>query len=119
MLKNILLVGLGGGIGSMLRYLIGLGCGLLHWASWISTLSVNALGSFLIGIFLSACGSGDWKLLLVVGLCGGFTTYSTFSAQSLDMLRSGNFLGASGYILGMLLLCLLCVWAGSCLGHRL
>ena len=119
MLKNILLVGLGGGLGSMLRYLVTLACQLLHWISWTATLSVNALGSFLIGIFLSACGSSDWKLLLVVGLCGGFTTYSTFSAQSLDMLRNGNILGGSAYVLGMLLLCLLCVWAGSCLGERL
>lgn len=118
MWKNILLVGLGGGAGSILRYLVTLAGQLLHWTSWTATLSVNAMGSFLIGIFLSACRSSDWKLLLVVGLCGGFTTYSTFSAQSLDLLRSGNFFGGSAYILGMLLLCLLCVWAGSSLGSQ-
>lgn len=119
MWKNILLVGLGGGVGSMLRYLVTLGCQLLHWTSWTATLSVNALGSFLIGFFMSACGSGDWKLLLAVGLCGGFTTYSTFSAQSLDMLRGGNIPGGLAYIFGMLVLCLLCAWAGNCLGSRL
>ena len=118
MLKNILLVGLGGAAGSILRYLATLAGNALHCASWVATLSVNAIGSFLIGLCMAACTSGDWKLMLTVGLCGGFTTYSTFSAQSLEMLRSGNYLEGGAYILGTLLLCLVCVWAGIYIGGK-
>ena len=118
MLKNILLVGLGGAAGSILRYLATILGQAVNWSSWVATLSVNAIGSFLIGLLMSTCVSGDWRLMLVVGLCGGFTTYSTFSAQSLEMLRSGNFLGSIAYILGTLLLCLVCVWAGVFVGNK-
>ena len=119
MLKNILIVGLGGAAGSILRYLATLAGNALHCASWIATLSVNGIGSFLIGLFMATCTSGDWKLMLTVGLCGGFTTYSTFSAQSLEMLRSGNYLNAGTYILGTVVLCLLFVWAGMYVGTKL
>ena len=74
MLKNILIVGLGGAAGSIFRYLATLAGNALHCASWIVTLSVNSIGSFLIGFFMAACVNGDWKLMLTVGLCGGFTT---------------------------------------------
>lgn len=119
MFKNILIVGLGGAAGSILRYLATLAGNALHCASWIATLSVNGIGSFLIGLFMAACTSGDWKLMLTVGLCGGFTTYSTFSAQSLEMLRSRNYLNAGAYILGTVVLCLLFVWAGMYVGTKL
>lgn len=119
MFKNILIVGLGGAAGSILRYLATLAGNALHCASWIATLSVNGIGSFLIGLFMAACTSGDWKLMLTVGLCGGFTTYSTFSAQSLEMLRSGNYLNAGAYILGTVVLCLPFVWAGMYVGTKL
>ena len=118
MLKNILLVGLGGATGSVLRYLATLAGNALHCASWMATLSVNAIGSFLIGLFMAACTNGDWKLMLTVGLCGGFTTYSTFSAQTFEMLRSGNYLGSGAYILCTLLLCLVCIWAGIYVGGK-
>ena len=118
MLKNILIVGFGGAAGSILRYLATLAGSALHCASWIATLSVNGIGSFLIGLFMAACTSGDWKLMLTVGLCGGFTTYSTFSAQSFEMLRAGNYLEGGAYILGTLLLCLVCVWAGFLVGGK-
>ena len=118
MFKNILIVGLGGAAGSILRYLATLAGNALHCASWIATLSVNSIGSFLIGLFMAVCTSGDWKLMLTVGLCGGLTTYSTFSAQSLEMLRSGNYLNAGAYILGTVVLCLLFVWAGMYVGTK-
>ena len=118
MLKNILLVGLGGAVGSILRYGATWLGQAAHWSSWAATLSVNAIGSFLIGLFMSTCANGDWKLMLVVGLCGGFTTYSTFSSQSFDMLRGGNYLQAGAYVLGTLLLCLACVWAGLYAGGK-
>ena len=119
MLKDILLIGLGGAVGSILRYLTTIVLNALHCASWTATLSVNGVGSFLIGLFMAACTDGDWKLMLTVGLCGGFTTYSTFSAQSLEMLHSGDYLTAGIYISSTIVLCLLFVWAGMSVGAKL
>ncbi len=119
MLKDILLIGLGGAVGSILRYLATIVLNALHCASWTATLGVNGVGSFLIGLFMAACTDGDWKLMLTVGLCGGFTTYSTFSAQSLEMLHSGDYLTAGIYISSTIVLCLLFVWAGMYVGAKL
>lgn len=112
MLKNILLVGLGGACGSMLRYVATLIIDALQWASWTATLSVNAIGSFLIGLCIASCADSDWKLMLTVGFCGGFTTFSTFSSQTMEMLRLGHAGSAFLYIAGTLILCLLAVWLG-------
>lgn len=119
MLKDILLIGLGGAVGSIFRYLATIVLNALHCASWTATLGVNGVGSFLIGLFMAACTDGDWKLMLTVGLCGGFTTYSTFSAQSLEMLHSGDYLTAGIYISSTIVLCLLFVWAGMSVGAKL
>ena len=119
MIKDILLIGLGGAVGSILRYLATIALNALHYASWTATLGVNCIGSFLIGLFMAVCTDGDWKLMLTVGLCGGFTTYSTFSAQSLEMLHSGDYLTAGIYILSTIVLCLLFVWTGMYVGAKL
>lgn len=118
MLKNIILVGIGGATGSILRYLISLVGTALLLNSWAATACANGIGSFLIGLFMSAC-SGDWKLMLTAGLCGGFTTYSTFSSQSLEMLRAGNYTTAGLYIIGTLCICMLLVWAGLHVGSKI
>lgn len=93
---KILAVFLGGGVGSVLRYAVQM---LLHerivsynfpWA----TFSVNVAGSFLIGLFYAFSArfnlSAELRLLLTAGLCGGFTTFSTFSNDNLEMLRQGH-----------------------------
>jgi len=90
-MKKILLVFLGGGTGSVLRYLVSHGRFSLVQGFPLATLCVNILGSFLIG-FLSAWVArtiltNDLRLLLVVGLCGGFTTFSTFSNEGLQRFR--------------------------------
>lgn len=102
-IKNIAVVGAGSFIGGMARYIVsvlmkGIGKGF-PWA----TLAVNLLGCFLIGLLWgyfsrSASESSKWALFLSVGLCGGFTTFSTFSKESLMMLQAGNFWGFAGYI---------------------
>ncbi|MBO4963699.1 MAG: CrcB family protein, partial [Prevotella sp.] len=80
MLGNILLVAAGGAVGSVCRYLLS----SVHVASfpW-GTLTVNVLGSLLIGLLAGLSGRGilspELKLLLVTGFCGGFTTFSTFA----------------------------------------
>ena len=102
-IKNIAVVGAGSFIGGMARYLVsvlmkGIGKGF-PWA----TLAVNLAGCFLIGLLWgifsrNATEGSKWALFLSVGLCGGFTTFSTFSKESLMMLQAGNFWGFAGYI---------------------
>ena len=105
MIKSLLIVGLGSLCGGTLRYYISTlmksACG--QGFPW-GTLSVNLVGCLLIGLLLgifSRCGvqSNSWSLLLTVGLCGGFTTFSTFANESLQMLQSGNTLNLIIYIL--------------------
>jgi CrcB protein len=81
-------------------------------------LLVNATGSFLIGV-CAAVPSGlspDARLFLTVGVCGGYTTFSSFSLQTLDLLRGGQATAALANIAGSILLCLLAVWAGAAAG---
>lgn len=93
MIKNILLVGLGGGIGSMLRYAATL---LLTAKSFpYTTLSVNTIGSFIIGLVLALCMkdenfANNWKLFLATGICGGFTTFSAFTHENMQLLQNGK-----------------------------
>lgn len=121
MLKSLILVFIGGGLGSVLRSLAGK---LFSFATFpLGTLLVNVLGSLLIG-FLYALFSRqiigeDYRLLLAVGFCGGFTTFSTFSNESLHFLRNGQWGPFILYAVGSLLLCLLFVWIGDRLGSRL
>ena len=95
------LVGLGGAIGANLRYWSG-----VYAARWLGTgypwgtLAVNVLGSFLLGLVAARFVNPQsaWRLLLGVGLCGGFTTFSTFSVETLLMLKSGRHLAAISYV---------------------
>ena len=88
------------------------------------TLLINVLGSFVIGLFGALTGSRgavsvppDIRVFVMVGICGGFTTFSSFSLQTLELLQSGEILSAGSYILGSVVLCLLAVWVGALLGH--
>jgi len=101
MLKNLLLVGLGGGLGSMLRY----GSNLLINTKLFpyTTLTVNILGSFIIGIVFGMSIkeeglSNNWKLFLATGICGGFTTFSAFSLENMGLMQSGKLGIALTYI---------------------
>jgi len=101
MIKNLLLVGLGGGIGSMLRYATGL---LINTKIFpYSTLLVNILGSFVIGIIFALSIkeqsiAAHWKLFVATGICGGFTTFSAFSLENMGLLQSGKYGMAFTYI---------------------
>ena len=102
-IKNIAVVGVGSFIGGAARYLVllvmkGIGKGF-PWA----TLAVNLVGCFLIGLLwglFSKNGTegSNWALFLTVGVCGGFTTFSTFSKEALMMLQGGNIWGFAGYV---------------------
>lgn len=112
---SFLAVGLGGALGSMMRY----GITLLSAAAGVSglgaTFAVNALGSFLIGLFSGMCTDSTALLLLTVGLCGGFTTYSTFALQNVKLFQEGKPFMAVLYIAGTVISCVLLAW----LGHRI
>ena len=101
--KNILAVGFGSFIGGAGRYLISVAMkGVAGGFPW-ATMVVNLLGCFLIGLFTgyfnkNATDGGTIMLFLTYGICGGFTTFSTFSRESLVMLQGGNYLGALCYI---------------------
>lgn len=121
MLKTILLIGSGGFIGSVSRYYVSK---IVQDSSFTSfptgTLSVNVIGSLIIGILLGIAlkhpsFSVEWRMILMVGFCGGFTTFSTFTSENLKLIQDGQvlyvflytglsvFLGFTAVYLGYLL----------------
>src|SRR5580704_3740356 len=109
MLKTITLVGIGGAIGSILRYLVST---LIH-NKFLSTfpfgtLVVNVTGCFLIGVVYAFAEknsiSPEWRFFLATGICGGYTTFSTFSLESFSLVRDGHMVYALTYIAGSVVL---------------
>ena len=102
-IKNIFVVGAGSFLGGTARYLVSLAMkGVSKGFPW-ATLAVNLVGCFLIGLLWGVFSkngteSSNWALFLTVGLCGGFTTFSTFSKEALIMLQGGNAWGFAGYV---------------------
>ena len=98
MMKNLLLIGLGGSIGSIARYLVSRLCASVEWMSVpLGTLAVNVLGSLLIGFLIGISEKSplltvELRMFLMVGLCGGFTTFSSFTGENLMLMRNGQFL---------------------------
>jgi CrcB protein len=104
-MNNIFLIAIGGALGSVSRY------GCQRWIyQWhphpfpFGTFAVNIAGSLLIGIFYAVSEKGnlmnpDWRLFLTTGFCGGFTTFSTFSFETVSLLREGDYAYALTYIL--------------------
>jgi len=98
MLKQLLLIGTGGFIGSVARYLISRLNTRIDWLSIpIGTLTVNVLGSLLIGFLIGISEKSpvltvEWRMFLMVGLCGGFTTFSSFSGENLVLMKNGQIL---------------------------
>lgn len=114
-MKNVLLVGLGGFVGSAFRYLISLyALKSFPGPLPLGTLFVNLVGSFLIGLLAGLMVKSNYEplqLVLLTGFCGGFTTFSTFSLEGLKMLESYRYLYYGGYVglsvVGGLALCFL------------
>lgn len=114
----ILAVALGGALGSVARYLVGIGSGKLFGLEfpW-GTLIINVAGSFLIGVFVELFAL-KWDLpqtgrvFLTVGICGGFTTFSTFSLDTYVLIERGEFWPAAAYIVGSVVLSIGALVAG-------
>jgi CrcB protein len=113
-------IAVGGALGSVARY----GCSALIAGAlgetfpW-GTLVVNVLGSFVIGFFAAFTGpdgrvlvSGDMRQFVMVGICGGYTTFSSFSLQTLSLAQDGEYVRASANIVLSVMLCLASVWVG-------
>lgn len=122
-----LLIALGGALGSVAR----------HWVSEViaarldgpfpwGTFLVNVTGCLVIGFLATFAGPGgrpfassETRYFLMTGVCGGYTTFSAFSLQTLTLLRDGNTARAAAYVVGSVGLCLLGVWLGYLLGAAL
>ena len=118
-MKSIVFVGIGGATGSVMRYLLGMVGGHYFKGSFpFATFAINFIGCVLIGLLLGYFGKHEGlnpqlKLLLITGFCGGFTTFSTFAAENVQLMENGNYgmlmanmlgsvvLGMGGVILGM------------------
>jgi fluoride exporter len=127
LLVSYLVIGIGSALGGLARY----GCGLLALALWgpsfpWGTIGVNIIGSFIIGAFNTLTGP-DGRLyvrplgrqFVMVGLCGGYTTFSAFGLESVALLQQGRPFAASANIALSLVLCLLGVWLGHQLAQKL
>ena len=102
-MQMVILVAVGSALGGVLRYLVSLGLAAQRGFPW-ATLSVNVVGSFLIGLLSGLIarhcgGSGESiRLFAVVGFCGGFTTFSTFSNETFRLLEGNQWLSAAVYV---------------------
>ncbi|MDG1310070.1 MAG: fluoride efflux transporter CrcB [Flavobacteriaceae bacterium] len=116
-MKQVLLVFIGGGIGSALRYMVGKFLKTSASGFPWSTFSVNVLGSLLIGILMgvtlkNSSFSENQTLLLITGLCGGFTTFSAFAYENQVFLKEGDFTSFFIYTFGSIGLGLAAVFLG-------
>jgi CrcB protein len=113
-------VALGGALGSVARY--AMANAVTVWTGplfpW-GTIAINIIGSFMIGLVAYATVpvgtvpiSFDIRAFILVGICGGYTTFSSFSLQTLELARSGHWLYAAANVVLSVVLCLVAVWVG-------
>ena len=117
---TVLAIAIGGALGSILRYLIGGAVQRVAHAGFpYGTLVVNVAGCLLIGVliqyFMNAEPPSSVRGFLVVGFCGGFTTFSAFSMETIGLVYSGSYLRASVYVLASVVLCLTATATGMTL----
>ncbi|MFA5574576.1 MAG: fluoride efflux transporter CrcB [Brumimicrobium sp.] len=118
MLKQILLVGLGGGLGSVLRYLTSIITEKYNTNLFpLATFTANILGCLLIGLLIGVIGQNvqenqNLKLLLITGFCGGYTTFSAFSSENFSLLQNHNYWIAIIYIGASVIVGVFAVWLG-------
>jgi CrcB protein len=123
-MQKLLLAGLGGFVGSAARYSIGVLLARTTAALTfpIATLLVNVTGSFLIGLLLGTTPARNWlnddmRVFVIVGILGGFTTFSSFSMDTLQLWRETNAARAGLNVLLNVVLCLTAVWLGDLVGR--
>ena len=118
-----LLIMVGGGIGSLMRYLAGVAIST-RFATMlpVGTMVINITGSFLIGLLMTILSERlphpNWRLLLVVGFLGGYTTFSSFEWETFSAVRGGGFWIGIANVLGSVTLGYAAVWLGAMLATR-
>jgi CrcB protein len=122
---QLIAIATGGALGAVMRFVVS------NWFYTLmgrdfpyGTLAVNVLGSFVMGIgyvlMVERIGiSPEWRAVILVGFLGAFTTFSTFSIETLNLIESGELIKAAMNALLSVLLCLIAVWAGVILGRQL
>ena len=124
-----LLIAIGGALGSVARFWINgvvsaqAGAALFPWGTFI----VNVTGSFVIGFFYTLTEPGDGRVFatsnarqfFMTGICGGYTTFSSFSLQTLSLAREGEWLRAGANTVGSVITCFVAVWLGHLLASYL
>jgi CrcB protein len=114
-------VALGGALGTIARYFVsGVVANAFGETFPWGTMIINITGSFIVGFFWTLTApdgrlfvSGSTRQFVMTGFCGGFTTFSSFSLQTLNLMNDGEWLYAGGNVLGSVTLCMLGVWLGS------
>jgi fluoride exporter len=127
MISTYLWVAVGGALGSMARFwLAAFVAEILGPQFPWGTILINIVGSFVIGFFATFTGPGgrmiasfNTRAFVMVGICGGFTTFSAFSLQTLDLARESRWLQAGGNVVLSVVLCLVAVWLGHLLATAL
>ena len=122
-MKSFLLVFLGGGLGSGLRYLVTITMNQYSKVLPFGTFTVNILGCLLIGLILGYAQrentlTSNQTLLLATGFCGGFTTFSAFANENLELIKNGELFNFSVYTIGSILVGVLAVFIGFYLTNR-
>jgi CrcB protein len=118
-MNRLLLLALGGALGTLARYgLNGLIAARVPTFP-LGTMVVNITGCFVIGLITPLALRTEWRLFLIVGFCGGYTTFSSFGIQTLELARDGQWLHVAGNVLGSNLLGLLAVYLGWVCGRAL
>jgi CrcB protein len=123
---NILIVFLGGGFGAVCRFLFGMGVVNIVGPTRgpLATFLINVLGSLLMGVLIGALArttgvTDRWRLLLGVGVLGGFTTFSSFSLEAVMMIERRAYALAGAYILGSVMLGVLGLMVGLTVMRRI
>ncbi|MBQ0147659.1 MAG: fluoride efflux transporter CrcB [Flavobacteriaceae bacterium] len=117
-MKSIILVGLGGALGSILRYVVGVEIKQLVATSFpIATFIINIIGCLIIGLLYGISeknnlGNSDLNYLLIIGFCGGFTTFSTFANENFNLIQQQNFITPLFYISSSIIIGILAVRLG-------
>ena len=116
-MKSFLLVFLGGGLGSALRYLVASAMNQYSKVLPFGTFTVNIIGCLLIGMILGYAQrentlTSNQTLLLATGFCGGFTTFSAFANENLELIKNGELFNFSVYTIGSVLIGILAVFIG-------
>lgn len=125
-MDKLLLIGLGGAFGSIFRYLVSTGMYKIFGSNFpYGTFCVNAVGSFLIGLIFvllldNISGMADQlRALLIIGFLGGFTTFSSFSMETLVLIETGELMRGMLNIILSITICIGLTWLGVLLGRQL